>query len=180
MAHWNTLGLRGSTLEELINLTNENYQKKKLAIIQKISTPITPVKIDNESRNISLAYFNAKSTVDYIGAVQGYPVCFDAKQTSGKYLPLQNIHPHQMEFMEGFENQGGISFLLVYFSKQDEYFLLPFKKLKEFWDGAREGGRKSIPYESFDQRLRIYNKQGYYLHYLEALDAFMCLEKETD
>ena len=78
MAAWNSRGLRGSTLEEMVNRTNEQYASKKLALIQKIPTPITPVRIDKEHRHITLAYFDQRSTVDYIGAVQGIPVCFDA------------------------------------------------------------------------------------------------------
>ena len=77
---WTSRGLRGSTLEEMINRTNEQYRDKHLALIQKVPTPITPIKIDKESRHITLAYFEKKSTVDYIGAVQGIPVCFDAKE----------------------------------------------------------------------------------------------------
>ena len=83
MATWNSRGLRGSTLEEFINLTNEKYAEHGLALIQKVPTPITPVKIDKGSRHITLAYFEQKSTVDYIGAVQGIPVCFDAKECHG-------------------------------------------------------------------------------------------------
>ena len=78
MATWGSRGLRGSTLEELINHTNEKYRDGGLALIQKIPTPIKPVNIDKESRHITLAYFDQKSTVDYIGAVQGIPVCFEA------------------------------------------------------------------------------------------------------
>ena len=57
MATWNSRGLRGSTLEELINYTNEYYKEKGLALVQKIPTPITPIKIDKESSQITLAYF---------------------------------------------------------------------------------------------------------------------------
>ena len=105
MATWNSRGLRGSTLEELINRTNEQYREKGLALIQKIPTPITPVKMDKTSRHITLAYFEQKSTVDYIGAVQGIPVCFDAKECCVKTFPLANIHPHQVAFMDEFEKQ---------------------------------------------------------------------------
>ena len=34
MATWNSRGLRGSSLEELINYTNEYYREKKLAVVQ--------------------------------------------------------------------------------------------------------------------------------------------------
>ena len=71
MATWNSRGLRGSTLDEFINRTFEQYREKGLALIQKVPTPITPVRIDQQSRHITLAYFDQKSTVDYIGAVQG-------------------------------------------------------------------------------------------------------------
>ena len=116
MGTWKTRGLRGSTLEDLINHTNESYREKKLALIQKIPTPITPIEIDKSSRHITLAYFDQKSTVDYIGAVQGIPVCFDAKECAVKTFPLQNIHPHQIKFMEEFEQQGGISFIIVHYT----------------------------------------------------------------
>ena len=53
MATWNSRGLRGSTLEDMINRTNERYLEQRLALIQKIPTPITPVRIDKENRPIS-------------------------------------------------------------------------------------------------------------------------------
>ena len=89
-------GLRGSTLEALVNMTIDRYREDGLALIQKIPTPITPVEIDQESRHITLAYFDQKSTVDYIGAVQGIPVCFDAKESKIDTVPLANVHEHQM------------------------------------------------------------------------------------
>ena len=56
MGTWKTRGLRGSTLEDLLNRTNDSYREKKLALIQKIPTPITPIEIDKKSRHITLAY----------------------------------------------------------------------------------------------------------------------------
>ena len=116
MATWDSRGLRGSELEELINLTNEKYREKKLALIQKIPTPIKPIQIDKTTRHITLAYFDQRSTVDYIGTVQGVPVCFDAKECRSRTFPIQNIHEHQILFMQDFEEQGGIAFLLICFS----------------------------------------------------------------
>ncbi|MDE6950231.1 MAG: Holliday junction resolvase RecU, partial [Lachnospiraceae bacterium] len=90
MPTWKSRGLRGSALEDMINRTNEKYAEAGLALIQKIPTPITPIKMDKESRHITLAYFDQKSTVDYIGAVQGIPVCFDAKECAADTFSLQN------------------------------------------------------------------------------------------
>lgn len=50
-----------------MNRTNEQYAEKNIALIQKIPTPITPVRMDKENRHITLAYFEQRSTVDYIG-----------------------------------------------------------------------------------------------------------------
>ena len=113
MGTWKSRGLRGSTLEDMINHTNEIYREKKLALIQKIPTPITPITIEKSTRHITLAYFDQKSTVDYIGAVQGIPVCFDAKECAVKTFPLQNVHEHQIRFMKEFEEQGGIAFIIL-------------------------------------------------------------------
>lgn len=124
MGTWNTRGLRGSTLEDFINRSNDSYREKKLALIQKVPTPITPISIDKESRHITLAYFDQKSTVDYIGAVQGIPVCFDAKECAVETFPLHNIHPHQIAFMREFEEQGGISFIILSYTVKNEVYYL--------------------------------------------------------
>ncbi|GHV39654.1 Holliday junction resolvase RecU [Clostridia bacterium] len=177
---WNTSGLRGSTLEELINMTNESYRKKGLAVVQKVPTPITPVEVSNspQSRNITLAYFGQKSTVDYIGAAQGFPLCFDAKETSAKSLPVNNIHEHQVEFMKDFERQGGLSFLIVHFRQFSEYYFLPFIVLQEFFEAAKNGGRKSIPYDAFQKKYLLQSKSGFSIHYLEGINTYLD-EKEN-
>lgn len=150
MATWNSRGLRGSSFEEFINRTIEIYDENGLALIQKIPTPITPVEIDKESRHITLAYFDQKSTVDYIGVVQGIPVCFDAKECAEDTFPLANIHEHQIRFMKNFERQDGIAFVLISFTHRDEFYYLTFERLKEFWDRWKCGGRKSFRIEELD------------------------------
>ena len=169
MATWNSRGLRGSVLEELINYANQKYKDKGLALIQKIPTPITPVRFDKESRHITLAYFEKKSTVDYIGAVQGIPVCFDAKECAVKTFPIMNIHEHQVKFMEDFEKQGGISFFLIYYTHRDEFFYLPYEIFRFFWDRSLAGGRKSFLYEEMNPDYRLPRKHGVLVPYLDIL-----------
>ncbi len=169
MATWSSRGLRGSTLEEFINHTNERYTEMGLALIQKIPTPITPVKIDQESRHITLAYFDKISTVDYIGAVQGIPVCFDAKECRVDTFPLQNVHEHQMNFMDKFEKQGGIAFLLIYYSTRDELYYMRYEEIRRFWDRGKNGGRKSFRYEELDPGWFMKLKQGYFVPYLDLI-----------
>ena len=177
MGTWNSRGLRGSTLEEFINRTNERYKEQGLALIQKIPTPITPVKIDKEHRHITLAYFEQRSTVDYIGAVQGIPVCFDAKECNTDTFPLQNIHAHQVEFMEAFEKQGGISFFLIYYSDRNELYYMTFQEIKRFWNRAQEGGRKSIRFEELNPDFFMKLKNGCIVPYLDTIQKDLDLRE---
>lgn len=169
MGTWNSRGLRGSTLEEFLNRTNEKYLEQGLALIQKIPTPITPVKIDKEHRHITLAYFDQRSTVDYIGAVQGIPVCFDAKECHTDTFPLQNLHEHQVEFMRQFEKQDGIAFLIIYYSARNELYYMSFEEIDRFWNRAQEGGRKSVRYEELNPKYFMTLKNGCMVPYLDAL-----------
>lgn len=169
MATWNSRGLRGSTLEDMINRTNEKYAEAGLAMIQKVPTPITPMQIDKTTRHITLAYFEQKSTVDYIGAVQGIPVCFDAKECKTDTFALQNIHEHQVDFMEKFEGQGGVSFLIIYYTHKNVLYYLPFSMLKTFWERAQKGGRKSFRFDELDEKYILPKKHGILVPYLDTL-----------
>jgi recombination protein U len=169
MSTWKSRGLRGSALEDMINKTNERYLESGLALIQKIPTPITPINIDKQTRHITLAYFDQKSTVDYIGAVQGLPVCFDAKECATDTFSLQNIHEHQVDFMINFEKQGGIAFFLIYYTGRDELYYLPLEMLRYFWDRAKAGGRKSFRHDELNPDYIIPKTGEVLVPYLEKL-----------
>lgn len=169
MGEWNSRGLRGSAFEELLNLTNERYRELGLALIQKVPTPITPIQIEKESRHITLAYFEKKSTVDYIGAVQGLPVCFDAKECAEDTFALQNVHEHQYAFMEEFERQEGIAFLLIYYTAKEQYYYLRFAKLKEFYERMKKGGRKSFRMEETEPQFFFAKGMGVAVPYLDVM-----------
>ncbi|MGN0347567.1 MAG: Holliday junction resolvase RecU [Lachnospiraceae bacterium] len=169
MGTWSSRGLRGSTLEEMVNRTNEAYREKHLALIQKVPTPITPIQIDQATRHITLAYFDQKSTVDYIGAVQGIPVCFDAKECATTTFALQNIHEHQVEFMEEFERQQGIAFFLISFTGVDKMYYLRLKELMVFWNRAKNGGRKSFRMEELQEEFFFQRQRGLLVPYLDMM-----------
>ncbi len=169
MATWGSRGLRGSQFEEMINISNEKYRELRMALIQKIPTPIKPVEIDND-RHITLAYFEQKSTVDYIGVVQTYPVCFDAKEVSKDSFPIANIHEHQYMFMKEFEGQGGIAFLLINYLHEDKIYYMRFAELDKFYKRAKEGGRKSFTLDELSKDYFVGGKFGVPLHYLEGLN----------
>ena len=140
-----------------------------LALIQKIPTPITPINIDKENGQITLAYFDQKSTVDYIGAVQGIPVCFDAKECTKDTFALQNIHEHQVEFMRLFEKQGGIAFFVIYYTHKETLYYLPYEMLRYIWDRAKEGGRKSFRFDELNPEYIMQKKSNIFVPYLDMI-----------
>jgi recombination protein U len=154
----------------MINRTNEKYREKKLALVQKIPTPITPININKETSQITLAYFEQKSTVDYIGAVQGIPVCFDAKESATDTFALQNIHEHQVEFMRDFEAQDGVAFLLIYYTGKDLLYYLRFADLLRFWDRAKSGGRKSFRFDELDPDYILPKHRSLMVPYLDMIN----------
>ena len=181
MATWNSRGLRGSGFEELINMTNDVYCEKGLALVQKIPTPITPVQIDKTTRQITLAYFEKDSTVDYIGVVQGIPICFDAKECHTDTFPMQNIHDHQIRFMERFEKQNGISFLLIDFTARNEFYYLPFRVLKSYVDRVERGEHaKNFKYSELDPKYFLKREGGAMVHYLEGFSLDLQEQKQME
>lgn len=170
MPLWKSRGLRGSLFEEEINETNAYYRDNGIALVQKIPTPITPIEIDKETKHITLAYFDQVSTVDYVGVAQSVPICFDCKECAADTFPLQNVHEHQVKFMGDFEKQGGIAFLLIYYTNRDEIYYMNYPELKSFYDRQENGGRKSIAFDEL--KPENFHRKGdeLYINYLEYVN----------
>ena len=187
MATWNSRGLRGSGLEDLINATNEYYRIHGLSLVQKIPTPITPVKFDKTERRITDAYFEKDSTVDYIGVVQGIPVCFDAKESKTDTFSLRNIHEHQFQFMKEFEAQGGISFLILHFTMRNDLYYMPFAELEHFLTRVSEGHPNNVKYMELTDEFFLKPSGGALVPYLKGLETDLAMrdakeeqEKESE
>ncbi len=165
----------GMDLEEAINESNTYYLNNNIAVIHKKPTPVQIVKVNYPSRNkavITEAYYKTPSTTDYNGIYRGKYIDFDAKENHNKTaFPLANVSAHQVNHLRQVKEHGGIAFLLVAWNRYDEYYLLPFDVLNEFWEDSLKDGRKSIPYEAFQKR--AYPIQHGYLPripYLRVID----------
>ncbi|MBR3539608.1 MAG: Holliday junction resolvase RecU [Eubacterium sp.] len=170
MATWNSRGLRGSGLENLVNHTNEYYRRNRLALVQKIPTPIVPVRFEKSTHRITDAYFEKDSTVDYIGVVQGIPVCFDAKESKTDTFELRNIHPHQIHFMQEFEDQGGISFILLHFTMRNDFYYMTFRELTGFLERVQEGHPNNLKYLELRDEYFLHQKEGALVPYLQGIE----------
>lgn len=165
----------GMDLESAINDSNTYYLNNDIAVIHKKPTPVQIVKVNYPSRNkavITEAYYKTPSTTDYNGIYKGKYIDFDAKENHNKTaFPLANVSAHQVEHLKNVQRHGGIAFLLVAWNLYNEFYLLPFDVLNEYWEDSFKDGRKSIPYEAFKMRAYLI-KEGYLprLNYLKVLD----------
>ena len=67
------------------------------------------------------------------------------------------------------ESQGGISFILLFYTSLNETYYIPFKDIKRFYDRSINGGRKSFRYEEIDKNYLIKSAPGALVHYLEGI-----------
>ena len=162
---------RGMNLEEDINISNEWYKERQIALITKRPTPINIVKVDySKGARIVDAYFEKQSTTDYNGVYKGRYLDFEAKNTKSKTsFPLSNIEKHQIEHLKNVILHGGIAFFIIQFQLKNEVYLLDASFVIHFYEN---GDRKSIPYEVFKND-GILIKQGYNprLYYIDAVEA---------
>ena len=82
--------------------------------------------------------------------------------------------------MEDFEKQGGISFLIVYYSGRDELYYMPYREMKIFWERSVNGGRKSIRMEELNPLHFMKLKSGFLVPYLDAIQMDLDEREELD
>lgn len=163
---------KGDGFEEIINLANTTYKRKGIALVQKIATPMKPIR---RGKKIVSAYYEEKSTLDYIGIYEGVPIAFDAKETKEETrFPLNNIQLHQIDFMLNWYKHGGIAFLLIYFTKLGTVYRLDWTTLDWYWNRYQENRGKrgfgSIPFNEFQCNCKqLKSRDGIILDYLEGI-----------
>lgn len=161
---------RGMDLENDINLSNDWYNDKGIALITKRPTPINIVKVDySRGARITDAYFEKQSTTDYNGVYKGKYIDFEAKNTKSKTsIPLNNIEAHQIAHLKKVIKQGGIAFFIIQFQAHNEVYLIDASFIIDFYENAE---RKSVPYEVI-KRDGILIEQGFNprLLYIDAVE----------
>lgn len=162
-------GNRGMTLEQDINLTNEYYFSKKIALIYKKPIPIKVLKVNDTKTRIKDGFYEKKSTLDYSGIYKEKYIEFDAKETNSKTsFPLSNIHIHQLEHIKNIIYFGGITFLIIRFNYFNTTFLILGNNLINYINSTK---KKSIPYSYFIENCyEIKLKYAPRLDYLKIID----------
>lgn len=164
---------RGARFEDSINRANTYYITNQIAAIHKKPTPIQVVSVNYPKRSaakIVEAYYKTPSTTDYNGVYKGKHIDFEAKETENKTrFPLQNIMKHQIEHLQLVAQCGGISFLLISFTKLNRIFLLDTSYI------SKELQEKSyIPLSFLEENgIEIEQTNQLYLNYLQAVDILI-------
>jgi recombination protein U len=162
---------RGMALERAIEATNLMYRSRGVAMIQSISVP-TKALPDRTTDTIKV--IRHQSTVDFIGAWDGRPIAFDAKQNENRArFPLSNVHAHQVDFLRSWRNAGGVSFLLIYHVSESLICLLPYERLAAYWDRWQAGGEASIPVADLRQLPKVRPGRGCPTDYLATVKAWL-------
>jgi recombination protein U len=157
---------KGKGLEDLIEFTCSQYDQRGIALIQKVPTP---VKVIRQGKEIVRAFFEKKSTVDFIGNFKGVPIAFDAKQTKNKTaFPLSSLEIHQEEFLKRWSKGQGNAFLIIECITIQKVFLLKIEALERF---RIENKRKSIPFTWLEHHCKqIKSKNGIALDFLSLIE----------
>lgn len=135
----------GKELEGYLEASNAAYNMRKKAIVFRQNPEVTVIR---KGKQIISAFHKEKAGLDFIGLSAGRSFTFDTKETqSATSFPLDNIEDHQFQTMQLFTEQGGLAFLLIRFVKAQRIYFVTLADLSPWWEGAKTGGRKSIPFD---------------------------------
>jgi recombination protein U len=94
----------------------------------------------------------SKGEPDYGGvlAPEGRAIFYDAKTTRRDALDFDNLHAHQVIFLQRMAHLGAVAGFLIEFNHYREIYFLPTQVLDRWRD---ESTRKSLPYQFFAEHL---------------------------
>ncbi len=159
----------GMAFESDVTKSCDFYREQKKADIYKRPTPIKVVKMSKTHAGmIEEAYFEEKSTTDYVGIYKGKYIDFECKETIHDQIPYKMIREQQYRHLESILSYGGIGFFLVSFKRAQEVYLLPANIIL---DEVKEKGHVGFKREFFIQK-GVLVEQSYLPPYklLDAID----------
>lgn len=175
---------QGMMFEKALNISNEYYRIHNKAFIYKKPTPIQVVRVDYPARNkarISEAYYRIPSTTDYNGIYRSKYIDFEAKETNNLRFAFKHIHPHQIEHLTHIAEHGGIGFVIIYYRRVDEIYLIDISVFNRLLRKADKSGPKSISLQKA-REVGVCVPQGYTppIDYLKAVDEYYFKKKHRE
>lgn len=165
----------GIDFENALNLSNEYYRNKNIALIYKKPTPIQVVRVDYPKRSMARiveAYYKTPSTTDYNGVYRGKYIDYEAKETHNVSFYFKHIFEHQVKHLTIVDNMGGIGFVIINYKKVNRTFIIDIKEFNKLYlTKDQKDCLKSISVDKAEE-IGYEVSQGYNppLDYLKAVD----------
>ncbi|WP_425381841.1 Holliday junction resolvase RecU [Spiroplasma endosymbiont of Polydrusus pterygomalis] len=109
--------------------------------------------------------FKAKSNVDYHDVYHGKYLCFEVKSTKYLTLPWNNFKKQQLQSLEKAFYFNTISFIIIYFSECNTFFLF-------FWEKSKflKKQKKTLTYKEIAKNgYKLEIVYPFYLNFLNFL-----------
>lgn len=167
----------GMSFENDVSKACDFYREREVADIYKRPTPIKVVKMSKtHPGQIEEAYFQEKSTTDYVGIYKGKYIDFECKETIHDAIPYSMIREQQFRHLALITKLGGIGFFLVSFKKYQEVYLIRADIILEEVEKKKHPGFK----KAFFEEKAVLVKRSYNPPYLlvDAIDEAFKLEKD--
>ncbi len=159
----------GMAFEADVSKTCDFYRLKEVADIYKRPTPIRVVRMSKTKKGmIEEAYFEEKSTTDYVGIYKGLYIDFECKETIHDTIPYHMIRPQQYQHLERITKLGGVGFFLVSFKTVQEVYLIDCQKILDRTKEKEHPGFKRAFFQENGVPVRRGYNPPYYL--LEAIE----------
>ena len=139
--------VNGVIFENALNISNEYYRLHDIAFIYKKPTPVQIVRVDYPQRTkakITEAYYKTPSTTDYNGIYRGKYIDYEAKETNNLSFSFKHIFEHQINHLVKVNKHGGLAFVIIYFKKLNEVYLIDIPVFYELYLNNLKNGIKSI------------------------------------
>ena len=171
----------GMLFENALNKSNEYYQIHKRALIYKKPTPIQVVKVSYPERSkakITEGYYKTPSTTDYNGIYRGKYIDYEAKETNNLSFSFRHIFIHQIDHLVNVDKLGGIAFVIIYFKRVNEVYIIDIKDFNRLYQESLKGGVKSIKLTDINDVGHLVNlRYTPPIDYLKTVDELYFNEK---
>lgn len=162
----------GMNFEKDITKCCDYYRENMIADIYKRPTPIKVVKMSKTHPGmIEEAYFQEKSTTDFVGIYKGKYIDFECKETIHDLVPYSMIREQQFRHLKTIIEMGGIGFFLVSFKTAQEVYLIDAKKILEEVEKKNHPGFKRTYF--IENGIKVERSYNPPYKLIEAIDEMM-------
>lgn len=164
MATWNSRGLRGSTLEEFINLTNEKYAEHGLALIQKVPTPIPLSKSTRAAGILPWLILNRKAPWIILGQCRASPYALTPRSAIPIRFPCRTSTPTKSGLWNSLKGRAGFLFCWYFIPTGMNFIICAAGKCWNFGTGRKRAEGKASGMRSWSRNFSFHPKAGSWCH----------------